>query len=92
MGFKHLRSTPGQSLFAVKLRACRTGLLSLRAMIGTTRRLPAWEPEPLPLYVPQPPSSRTGRPSAPDDDDEREPDLDGRDERPGSHVTVIDIG
>ena len=58
-------------------------------MTGTTRRLPAWEPEPLPLHVPHPPSPRTGRPSAPDDDDEREVE---RDERPGTHVTVIDIG
>ena len=56
-------------------------------MNGTTRPQPAWEPEPLPLAIPSP--RRTHRPDRPEVDDERSGD--GED-RPGSHVVVIDIG
>ena len=59
-------------------------------MTGTTRRLPAWEPEPLPLQIPAP-DQRTRRTPAEvgEDGEEREAER----ERPaGSYVVVIDIG
>jgi hypothetical protein len=58
-------------------------------MTGTTRRLPAWEPEPLPIQIPAPPDSHRIRrtPSTDGGDDEREAER----EVPGSHVIVIDI-
>jgi hypothetical protein len=57
-------------------------------MTGTTRRLPAWEPEPLPIQIPAPPDPhRTRRTPPGEDGDEREAER----EVPGSHVIVIDI-
>ncbi|HTJ40641.1 MAG TPA: hypothetical protein VL463_01050 [Kofleriaceae bacterium] len=60
-------------------------------MTGTTRRLPAWEPEPLPLQIPAPTDQRTRRSPADirDDGEEREAE---RETPAGSHVVVIDIG
>jgi hypothetical protein len=57
-------------------------------MTGTTRRLPAWEPEPLPLQIPAPVPHRGQRTPA-DQGEEREAE---RDAPAGSHVVVIDIG
>jgi hypothetical protein len=57
-------------------------------MTGTTRRLPAWEPEPLPLQIPAPDPHR-GQRTPTEHGEEREAE---RDAPAGSHVVVIDIG
>ena len=57
-------------------------------MTGTTRRLPAWEPEPLPLQIPAPDPHRSQRMPT-EHGEEREAE---RDAPAGSHVVVIDIG
>ena len=56
-------------------------------MTGTTRRLPAWEPEPLPIQIPAPDSHRTRRTPPEGNGDAREAER----EVPGSYVVVIDI-
>jgi hypothetical protein len=65
-------------------------------MNGPTRQPPpVWEPEPLQLPI-EAPHRRTRRPLPPgaseSDDDTAGDDLRPDENRPGSHVIVIDIG